>query len=81
MRGTCPHCGYQAPQRPWPQHGENNPAAKLTAEKVMLIFKSPLPAKELADFYGVGVNAIWRIKNGRKWASITGAVYRPRKRK
>lgn len=81
MKGTCPQCGYKAPpglgQR---QHGERNPAAKLTAREVLWIFNSGKSTRDLADKFGVGVEAVQRIKNGRKWSSITGATYVPRKR-
>lgn len=52
--------------------GAGNPSAKLTEEQVLEIYHSPESNRKLAKKYGVGPTAIGSIKNGKKWASVTG---------
>lgn len=50
--------------------GEENLSAKLTEVEVLEIRASDEPNKILAEKYGVGVKAIWRIRARRRWQHL-----------
>jgi hypothetical protein len=53
--------------------GTRNPRSKLTEEQVLEIYKDPRTFVEIGKAYGVGPEAVSRIKNGRNWGHVTGA--------
>lgn len=50
--------------------GENHGCAKLTVEKVLEIKKSNKPTIDLAEFYGLSIRQIQRIRSGHGWKHI-----------
>lgn len=54
--------------------GDNNGAAKLSAAKVadiMFFLEKGVSINWLAKKYGVTYDAVWRVKTGKSWASVT----------
>lgn len=54
--------------------GEEKPQAKLTADQVLEIFRSPERSRVLAERHGVCTDTINNIRAGKKWRAITGAL-------
>ena len=52
--------------------GEKNPCSKLTADKVLEIYRDGQTAQKIADCYGVSVQTVKYIRQGRLWSSVTG---------
>ena len=59
--------------------GQNGYFAKLKNEEAIEIYKSELPAQELAKIYNVSYPTIRHIKTGVTWKQITGAPRKKRK--
>lgn len=51
--------------------GTKNPRAKLNESDVRAILADDRPNKILAAEFGVSNAAIWMIKKGRNWTSVT----------
>jgi hypothetical protein len=58
---------HTAPPSP---KGESHPAARLTAEQVLLIRASTLPASAIAKQFGISVWHVGNIRRGLKWRSL-----------
>jgi hypothetical protein len=52
------------------QFGERNPMAKLTAEQVIEIRGATGSHREIAERYGVGREAVSKIKRGERWQTV-----------
>lgn len=55
---------------PAPRFGVMNNAAKLSAENVLFIKKSPLSGRKLALLFGVNASTVHRVRSGRNWAKL-----------
>jgi hypothetical protein len=53
-----------------PARGEASGTAKLTAEIVRAVRRSPEDAATLARRYGVNAKTLWAAKNGRTWKHV-----------
>ncbi|MCW0218788.1 MAG: hypothetical protein OJI67_10750, partial [Prosthecobacter sp.] len=54
--------------------GDNNGAAKLSSEKVadiVYFLDKGVSINWLAKKYGVTYDAVWRVKTGKSWTSVT----------
>lgn len=50
--------------------GENHPTAKLTAEQVRFIRKSPLTAVSISKMFGVSASVIGYARRGKSYSSV-----------
>jgi hypothetical protein len=57
--------------------GERNNQAKLTEAAVLVIKGSDTNAKELAEKFGVGVDAINRVRQGKTWTHVGEKITPP----
>lgn len=66
------------------QYGEKHGRTKLKNQQVQYeilpLLKMGLPHRKIADMFGVTVQIIGDIATGKRWSSITGLVYNPRRR-
>jgi hypothetical protein len=54
--------------------GERHGSAVLNAEKVLAIYNATERVSEIAAQFDVTPTAVSKIKNGKSWSSVTGAV-------
>lgn len=58
------------------RRGSRNGSVKLTEAQVLAIFAAPGTYKSIGDRYGVSATTIGFIKNGTKWAWLTGVTHK-----
>lgn len=69
-RVLCEDC-HKEKTRTEAAHGEQKvKMAKLTDEAVRDIRSSSLSSRELAERYGVGYHAIWRVRTRKRWKHL-----------
>ena len=54
--------------------GVRNPKSKLTEKEVLEIYKDQRIYKDIAKQYNVLPDTISRIKSGKNWGHVTGAM-------